>query len=70
MIPEYVFESLAALIGVPGAVVIWLLWQAKGARSQKDPADAIMGRLDEIRTTQLEHGHKFTRIETILEERR
>lgn len=77
MIPEYVFESLAALLGVPGAVIVWLLWQAKSSRSQSDPADAIMGRLydiegrvKEVRETQLQHGHEFTRITTILEERK
>lgn len=67
---DFLLEKVIATYGVPFGFVVFMLYQIWKSPKRVDPESRIMGKLDAIRETQIDHGNRLTKVETILEERK
>lgn len=63
------FETLAQVIGVPGAVAIWLLWNSRGKSDNLDRGATVVSQLDRVIEKLDDHSRRMTILEVKLEER-
>lgn len=67
---ELLLEKIMATYGVPVGFAVFMLYQIWKSPSREDPTKKILERLDDIKETQIDHGNRLTRVETIVEERK
>lgn len=67
---DFILEKIIATYGVPVGFALFMLYQIWKSPKREDPTGKIIDRLDEIKNTQVEHGNRLTRVETVLEERK